>query len=143
MARAARLVGTFHRLRRALSARPAPPTGVLLVAAGGIVFADARFNYGKPDGPAALAGVDLVVRPGERIGIVGPAGAVFPIGDDAALAAAWATVLALPPAERAALRATVRRRIVERFDVRDMVRRYHALYAELLAAAGKARPAPA
>ncbi len=36
MARAARLVGTFHRLRRALSARPAPPTGVLLVAAGGL-----------------------------------------------------------------------------------------------------------
>ncbi|MDV3468003.1 ABC transporter ATP-binding protein [Stenotrophomonas sp. C3(2023)] len=45
----------------------------LQVHAGGITFEDIHFHYGKRGG--VIAGLDLVVRPGEKIGLVGPSGA--------------------------------------------------------------------
>lgn len=55
--------------------RPGAPA--LQVPHGEIRFEAARFDYGRQDntGPAALDGVDLVIRSGERIGLVGPSGA--------------------------------------------------------------------
>jgi len=77
-------VGTLEDSVQSLS-RPQtvvdrPDAPALAVPAGAIAFEDVRFDYGKPAGPealgpAALDGVDLVVRPGERIGLVGPSGA--------------------------------------------------------------------
>ena len=45
----------------------------LQVAQGGVRFEDIHFHYGKQGG--VIAGLDLVVRPGEKIGLVGPSGA--------------------------------------------------------------------
>ena len=45
----------------------------LKVAQGGVRFDDIHFHYGKQGG--VIAGLDLVVRPGEKIGLVGPSGA--------------------------------------------------------------------
>ena len=45
----------------------------LVVSKGEIVFEDVRFSYGG--GNPVLRGVDLVVKPGERIGLVGRSGA--------------------------------------------------------------------
>jgi ATP-binding cassette subfamily B multidrug efflux pump len=59
-----------------------PPTGEdrpgareLAVTRGEIRFEGLRFAYGRTDGAAVLDGLDLVVRPGERVGIVGRSGA--------------------------------------------------------------------
>ena len=45
----------------------------LTVAAGAISFRDIHFHYGKRGG--VIAGLDLEVRAGEKIGLVGPSGA--------------------------------------------------------------------
>jgi len=45
----------------------------LQVAHGGVHFQDIHFHYGKKGG--VIAGLDLVVKPGEKIGLVGPSGA--------------------------------------------------------------------
>ena len=54
--------------------RPDPPGArPLLVSAGAIRFEGLRFGYGTQRG--VLHGVDLAIRPGERIGLVGQSGA--------------------------------------------------------------------
>ncbi len=45
----------------------------LVVGEGGVQFDDIHFHYGKKGG--VIAGLDLVVKPGEKIGLVGPSGA--------------------------------------------------------------------
>ena len=59
-----------------------PPTGQdrpgareLSVPRGEIRFEGVRFGYGRDDGATVLDGLDLVVRPGERVGVVGRSGA--------------------------------------------------------------------
>ncbi len=50
-----------------------PDAVPLQVTQGGVRFEDIHFHYGKQGG--VIAGLDLVVRPGEKIGLVGPSGA--------------------------------------------------------------------
>jgi len=45
----------------------------LVVHEGGVQFDDIHFHYGKQGG--VIAGLDLMVKPGEKIGLVGPSGA--------------------------------------------------------------------
>jgi ATP-binding cassette subfamily B multidrug efflux pump len=59
-----------------------PDAKKLMVTRGEIVFDKVRFNYGRVGDPAALLGkggvldgIDLCIRPGEKIGIVGRSGA--------------------------------------------------------------------
>jgi ABC-type multidrug transport system fused ATPase/permease subunit len=54
---------------------PPEPAGTAERPAGRkLVVRGARFSY-HPDGPEVLHGIDLAVRPGERLAIVGPSGA--------------------------------------------------------------------
>jgi ATP-binding cassette subfamily B multidrug efflux pump len=59
-----------------------PPIGLdrpgareLVVPRGELRFEAVRFGYGRTDGATVLDGLDLVVRPGERVGVVGRSGA--------------------------------------------------------------------
>ena len=51
----------------------APGAKELVVAGGRIDLKNVTFHYGK--GAGVLDGIDLVVRPGEKVGLVGPSGA--------------------------------------------------------------------
>ncbi|MBZ9843184.1 ABC transporter ATP-binding protein [Mesorhizobium sp. CA5] len=51
----------------------APDAGELVVAGGRIDVRNVTFHYGK--GAGVLDGIDLVVHPGEKVGLVGPSGA--------------------------------------------------------------------
>lgn len=87
--------------------------------------------------PAAATNV------GDSALIVGPTGRIVPPRDPAALAAAWADLLALPRAAREQLGADARRRVVELFDLGSVTRQYESLYAGLAGPASKWRPAAA
>ncbi|TBR40715.1 MULTISPECIES: ABC transporter ATP-binding protein [Dyella] len=50
-----------------------PDAPDLQVSRGKVHFEDVHFHYGKKGG--VIAGLDLIVRPGEKIGLVGPSGA--------------------------------------------------------------------
>jgi ATP-binding cassette subfamily B multidrug efflux pump len=52
-----------------------PGARELRVPRGEIRFEDVSFNYGRSDGPRVLDRLDLTVRPGERVGLVGRSGA--------------------------------------------------------------------
>ncbi|WP_312711813.1 multidrug efflux ABC transporter SmrA, partial [Stenotrophomonas sp.] len=56
-----------------LTVQDRPDAVPLEVREGGVHFDDIHFHYGKTGG--VIAGLDLVVAPGERIGLVGPSGA--------------------------------------------------------------------
>ncbi|UOM35318.1 ABC transporter ATP-binding protein [Acuticoccus sp. I52.16.1] len=70
-------VGTIADGRGMLAQTPAvkdaPDAGALTVTKGEIVFDGIRFHYGKERG--VIDHLDLTVRPGEKIGLVGPSGA--------------------------------------------------------------------
>jgi ATP-binding cassette subfamily B multidrug efflux pump len=53
--------------------RDKPNAGTLIVSKGGIRFDDVHFGYGTERG--VLHGIDLAIRPGERVGLVGASGA--------------------------------------------------------------------
>lgn len=64
-------------IARPLTLVDAPDAKPLVVSRGEIRFDAVRFSYGRPDDPAAtvLRDLDLTVRPGERVGLVGRSGA--------------------------------------------------------------------
>jgi len=53
----------------------APRARELKVPRGEIRFEDISFGYGRSDGRKVLDGLNLVIRPGERVGLVGRSGA--------------------------------------------------------------------
>lgn len=69
--------------------------------------------------------------------IIGDTGVVVPPRDPAALAAGWARIARLEPAERFALGENARKRIVDRFSMAAVNRRYVELYASLIEGSGK------
>jgi ATP-binding cassette subfamily B multidrug efflux pump len=74
-------VGTVQDGRRSIDVAqdmPDPPGATELHVTGGeIRFEGVHFDYGRirRDAPAVLHGIDLVIAPGERVGLVGPSGA--------------------------------------------------------------------
>ncbi|RWH36710.1 MAG: ABC transporter ATP-binding protein [Mesorhizobium sp.] len=60
-------------ISQSLGLTDAPDAKELVVAGGRIDLKDVTFHYGK--GAGVLEGIDLVVRPGEKVGLVGPSGA--------------------------------------------------------------------
>ena len=70
-------VGTIADGKSMLSKPPTvidvPAARELVVTGGEIRFSSIRFHYGKSHG--VIEGLDLVARPGEKIGLVGPSGA--------------------------------------------------------------------
>jgi ATP-binding cassette subfamily B multidrug efflux pump len=50
-----------------------PGAGDLVVSKGAVTFENVRFHYGKTDG--VIDHLNLAIRPGERVGLVGPSGA--------------------------------------------------------------------
>ncbi len=58
-----------------LSGADRPGARPLEVSRGEIRFENLTFNYGKRDGRPVLAGLNLQIKPGERIGLVGRSGA--------------------------------------------------------------------
>jgi ATP-binding cassette subfamily B protein len=71
--------GATERIAEILATQPriaAPPSPVPLPEPplGEIAFENVRFSYGEAGLPV-LSGIDLHVRPGERVAIVGPSGA--------------------------------------------------------------------
>jgi len=51
----------------------APEAGELMVSKGTVAFENIQFHYGKAGG--VIDHLDLAIRPGERVGLVGPSGA--------------------------------------------------------------------
>jgi len=64
----------INTLSRPRSVVDAPDAATLKVSQGEVRFDGVRFRYG-PDKPAVIDGLDLTVRAGERIGLVGRSGA--------------------------------------------------------------------
>ncbi|MFO1057914.1 MAG: ABC transporter transmembrane domain-containing protein [Dongiaceae bacterium] len=72
--------GAMERLAELLAMRPeiaapAAPVALPEPARGAVAFEAVRFHYPSRPDRAALDGLDLEVRPGERVAIVGPSGA--------------------------------------------------------------------
>ena len=85
-------------------------------------------------GEAMACGVPCVVTDvGDSRLIVGPYGKVVPPRDPDALAKAWFDLLAMDREERNLLGRGARDRISELFDLGVIVKRYEALYTELVA----------
>lgn len=83
-------------------------------------------------GEAMACGVPCVATDvGDSALIVGDAGEVVPPRQPPALADACRRILALEDADRAQLSTAARRRIIERFDLDAVTRRYEQLYLEL------------
>jgi ATP-binding cassette subfamily B multidrug efflux pump len=75
-------VGTVQDGMRSIAVirqMPDPPHAAeLCVEAGEIRFENLHFDYGRArpkDQPGVLHGIDLIIAPGERVGLVGPSGA--------------------------------------------------------------------
>lgn len=104
-----------------------------LLAALDVLVSSSR-GEGFPQilGEAMLCGIPCVATDcGDSREILGTTGWVVPIRDPAALARGILDALALSPSERAALGAAARERIVERYELRVVARRYADLYAEV------------
>ena len=87
-------------------------------------------------GEAMACGVPCVATDvGDCALMTGDTGRIVPPRDPAAMASAWADVLAMAPEARQALGLAARRRVVERFELGAVTKRYEALYEQLAAAA--------
>lgn len=98
------------------------------------VAVNASLGEGFPNavGEAMACAVPCVVTDvGDCADIVGPTGRVVAAGDAAALAVQVLQLLALPPDDRAKLGQAARRRVAERYEIGDVVRRYEAFYAAI------------
>jgi glycosyltransferase involved in cell wall biosynthesis len=69
---------------------------------------------------------------GDSANIVGDTGKVIQPGDDAALANAWDTLLALPLEERSALGIMARELVSVNFELGAVVKRYESFYEDLI-----------
>lgn len=104
----------------------------------------AAFGEGWPltIGEALACGVPCVATDlGDCKDLIGDCGEAVPCKDPAALSAAWARLLALSPAETSTLKQRCRQRIVDHFNIDDVIRQYETAY-EKLAARGSQKPAP-
>ena len=72
---------------------------------------------------------------GDSGAVVEGTGHCVPIGDPAALAAAWEKIMLLPPEARAQLSQAVRQRAESHYALPAITARYEALHADLIAAA--------
>jgi glycosyltransferase involved in cell wall biosynthesis len=91
-------------------------------------------------GEAMACGVPCVATDvGDCRLMIGDTGRVVPPADPAAMAAAWGAVLDLSRAARQELGLRARQRVVERFELGAVTKRYEDLYAELAAASAPAR----
>ncbi|MEE6257187.1 ABC transporter ATP-binding protein [Plantactinospora sonchi] len=66
-------VASFARVLGVGQVPPEPRGGVVVPVDQRLVVRDARFGYA--DGPDVLHGINLEIRPGERLAVVGPSGA--------------------------------------------------------------------
>lgn len=98
------------------------------------VLVSASLSEGFPNvvAEAMACGVPCVVTDvGDSALIVGSTGKVVGVSDAAALASALHEVLRIPAADRSELSRVARARIHDRFDIRQIVRQYEALYEQL------------
>ena len=94
----------------------------------------AAFGEGWPltIGEALACGVPCVSTDlGDCRDLIGDCGEAVPIKDPAALAAAWQRVLSFSPETTAALKLRCRQRIVDHFNIDDVIRQYEAAYTRL------------
>jgi glycosyltransferase involved in cell wall biosynthesis len=90
-------------------------------------------------GEAMASGVPCAATDvGDSALIVGDTGRIVPPRNPDALAGAWAELLAIGPAGRRVLGLAARQRVLERFDLGAVARRYEDLYARLAAAENQA-----
>jgi glycosyltransferase involved in cell wall biosynthesis len=111
-----------------------------LLCALDLACSTSLFGEGFPNvvAEAMACGVPVVASDvGDTAVVVGDCGAIVPPGDDAAIAAGCAALLA-DPARRMALGARSRQRIQERFSLESVVARYEAVYRHLGRFAGAA-----
>ncbi len=105
-----------------------------LNAALDIACSSSAFGEGFSNaiGEAMACGVPCVVTDvGDSAHIVGDTGRVVPPRNPEALAAAWADLIEMAPAERNALGQRARKRIKENFPMEKVVRSYEDLYRRL------------
>ena len=101
-----------------------------------IATLSSAFGEGCPNvlGEAMACGVPCVATDcGDAAEILGPTGAVVPVGDPEALAAAWNRLIAIGADGRRSIGAEARNRVVRSYDLAAMVGRYETLYASVLA----------
>jgi glycosyltransferase involved in cell wall biosynthesis len=106
-----------------------------IFAAADLVALSSAFGEGFPNvlGEAMACGVACVSTDvGDAAAIIDKTGFVVPPRDPAALAAAMSAVAAMSPEEVARLRESARRRIEQNFSIEAVVRRYEALYEQLI-----------
>jgi glycosyltransferase involved in cell wall biosynthesis len=107
-----------------------------IFAASDAVTLSSRFGEGFPNvlAEAMACGVPVVTTDvGDAARLVAGAGSVVPIGDAAAIAAAWEALAALGAEGRAEQGERARRRIANSYALPAIVARYEAFYAELTA----------
>ncbi|HEY4210717.1 MAG TPA: glycosyltransferase [Steroidobacteraceae bacterium] len=105
-----------------------------LMASLDVLVSSASFGEAFPNviGEAMACGVPCAVTDvGDCANIVGETGYVVAPEDISGLVDAMKELLALSPAERAALGERARARVQSHFDIRDVVRRYEDYYARV------------